>query len=197
MPEASSSPFNVLIVVLPNFNLAAATGFIDPFRAANYLDGQAHCRWTVASPEGGPVIASNGIRIDTLALSAMQVQTFEMIIVSCSWTPEAYDSPMLRAVLRRGSRLGAVLGGIDTGAFILAKLKHLQGRRATVHDEHLDAFAEMYPDVEVCDDLVVLDGSAAVCRHRSARPSASWRSTWNLRCRYRRFVRPSDCRSAN
>jgi hypothetical protein len=68
----SKATLSVLIVVMPNFDLAATVGFIDPLRAANFFDGRAHFRWIIASTSGGVVVASNGMRLETRPLSAIQ-----------------------------------------------------------------------------------------------------------------------------
>jgi AraC family carnitine catabolism transcriptional activator len=148
---------------MPNFNLAATVGFIDPFRAANYLDGRTHFRWVIASMAGGTTIASNGMIIETRALAAVQDETPDIVIVSSSWTPELHASPILQSSLRRWARSGVTVGALDTGAFILAKLRLLSGRRATVHYEHLDAFKELHPDVEASEHLFVFDGDRITC----------------------------------
>jgi AraC family carnitine catabolism transcriptional activator len=163
MATDSKAPLTILVIVMPNFNLAATVAFIDPFRAANYLEGRTHFRWGVASIPGGAVVASNGMTLETKALSAVQDESPNMVIVSSSWAPEAHGSPMLHAMLRRWARAGATLGALDTGAFILASLRLLTGRRATVHYEHLDAFKELHPDIKVSDQLFVFDGDRITC----------------------------------
>lgn len=159
----AGAPLSLLVIVMPSFNLAATVGFIDPFRAANYLEGSTHFRWTIASPAGGPILASNGMTLETRALAAIQNESPDIVIISSSWAPESHDSPALQSTLRRWARSGAVLGAIDTGAFILAKLRLLSGRRATVHYEHLEAFKELHPDIEASDQLFILQGDRVTC----------------------------------
>ena len=48
-----TKPFSILMIVTPDFNLAATTAFIDPFRAANYLEGRTLFRWQLVSMSGG------------------------------------------------------------------------------------------------------------------------------------------------
>ena len=163
MPNNSKSSLGILIIAMPNFNLAATVGFIDPFRAANYLEGRSHFRWNIASASGGTVVASNGIIIETQALPSAQDEPPDIVIVSSSWAPESHGSPLLHAMLRRWARAGITLGALDTGAFILARLRLLTGTRATVHYEHLNAFKELYPDIKVTDQLFVFDGNRITC----------------------------------
>lgn len=153
----------LLVIVTPNFNLAATVGFLDPFRAANYLDGTILFRWELASASGGEVIASNGISVGTKALREVRNQPQDMVIVSSSWAPETYNSAPLQSALLRWARGGLTLGAIDTGAFILAEAGLLKGRRATTHYEHIDSLRELYPDTETTEDLFVYDDNRITC----------------------------------
>ncbi|MDJ0626773.1 MAG: GlxA family transcriptional regulator [Rhodobacter sp.] len=148
---------------MPGFNLAATMAFVDPFRAANYLDGVSHFRWVFLSERGGGVQASNGASITTRSLSDSAGALPDFMIVSSSWEPEAHVSPAVRAVLRQAARRRVILGGIDTGAFVLAHAGLLRGSRVTVHYEHIDAFRELFPETEVSETLWVFDGSRITC----------------------------------
>lgn len=152
-----TEPLEIAVVVTPRFNLGATVGFLDPLRAANYLEGRPLFRWQVVAPEPGPTPASNGFTIEAGGLSDI-LSPPALGIVSASWAPEDHYGPPLDATLRRWARFGATVGGLDTGAFILAAAGLLKGRRATVHYEHMDAFAELYPETDLAEDLFVMDG---------------------------------------
>lgn len=154
---------HLLILVTPYFNLGATTAFIDPFRAANYLEGRTLYDWVLASESGGPCPASNGIEVTTQALADLSDRRFDIVILSSSWTPEENSSPRLHAQLWQWALSGSTLGALDTGAFILAQAGLLKGRRATVHYEHIDAASEMHPTVNVSDELFVFDGNRITC----------------------------------
>ena len=158
----------LLIIVTPNFNMNATAAFIDPFRAANYLDGVPHFSWTIASVDRGLCVASNAMVMETEALDTVRHEPFDLVIVSSSWTPETYASKPLETALRHWARQGCMVGALDTGAFILAKAGLLKDRRATVHYEHIDAMHELYPDVETSEDLFVFDGNRISCCGGSA-----------------------------
>ena len=49
-------------------------------------------------------------------------------------------------------------GGIDTGAVVLAEAGLLDGHRATVHWEALEAFKERYPSLQATQELFEIDG---------------------------------------
>lgn len=163
MPQPPAPLIRLLLFVTPNFNLSATIGFVDPFRAANYLEGRAHFQWKFASLAGGDTVASNGLSVQTLALSDIAADPFDIVVVSSSWTPEAHAAPALLGALRRWARAGATLGGLDTGAFILAGAGLLEGRRATVHYEHIDAFHEVHERTDVSEDIFVCDATCFTC----------------------------------
>jgi transcriptional regulator GlxA family with amidase domain len=52
---------------------------------------------------------------------------------------------------------------MDTGSWLLAAAGLLSGRRATIHWDELEAFAERFPDVEVVEDHTVADGNILSC----------------------------------
>jgi AraC family carnitine catabolism transcriptional activator len=153
----------VQILVTPDFNMAATMGFVDPFRVANYLEGGTLFRWNFVSEFGNEVRASNGARIATQSLSEITAGPRDFLIVSSSWTPEAHVSGRIRAALRAAATRKATLGGLDTGAFVLADCGLLRDRRATVHYEHIDAFQELFPNIEVTETLWVFDGARITC----------------------------------
>src|SRR5579885_530468 len=168
MTEETGAALRLLLIVTPNFNLAATVGFLDPFRASNYLDGSILFRWDIASAAGGDVIASNGLSLRTKALHEVKGQPQDVVIVSSSWAPETHNSAPLHGALLRWARAGATLGALDTGAFILAEAGLLRGRRATTHYEHIDSLKELYPETEVTEDLFVFDGKRITCCGGSA-----------------------------
>ena len=163
MKADAKAAVRLLVIVTPNFNLAATVGFLDPFRASNYLDGSILFRWELASATGGEVIASNGVSVSTKALREVRNQAQDIVIVSSSWAPETYNSAPLHGALLRWARAGVTLGALDTGAFILAEAGLLKGKRATTHYEHIDSLRELYVDTETSEDLFVYDGDRITC----------------------------------
>lgn len=159
---------NILIVVTPNFNLAATVGFIDPFRAVNYLEGRSLFRWIIVSASGGDCISSNSFCVQTDAIAKVQNDPHDFVILSSSWAPEAYNSSHLHGALRHWARGGSTIGALDTGAFILAEAGLLKGKRATVHYEHIDALKELYPDIDASEDMFVFDAKRITCCGGSA-----------------------------
>lgn len=141
----------------------AMHAFIDPFRAANYLRANKVYDWQFLSLDGGSVIASNGIEIAATVAISERPPDFDLLLVNSSWTPEQFREPELQSWLRQASRHGVILGGIDTGAFVLAYAGLLDKHRAVVHYEHLAAFNELFPTIETDESLYSADTRRVSC----------------------------------
>ncbi len=154
--------FRIAMLLLPDFNGNAAFSFIDPFRAANYIRGINIYEWQWLSMDGKPVLASNGNSVGvtgTISDSA----TFDMVVVNSSWAPERYRRVELKTWFVKCLRHGAMLAGIDTGAFVLARAGLMDGYRATVHYEHSGAFEELFPATSLEEVLYVIDRDRLSC----------------------------------
>ena len=151
------------MLLLPAFNSMAANAFVDPLRAANYLSDEKLFEWQFLSLEGGNVAASNGMTISETKRYSSTALSYDFVVINSSWTPEKFKDGALRKWLRRQSGSGAVLGGIDTGAFVLAYAGLMQGYRATVHYEHIESFRELFPDIATENALFCIDGNRLSC----------------------------------
>jgi AraC family carnitine catabolism transcriptional activator len=163
MVTAPHKVTSFIILATPHCNLAATSAFLDPFRVANYLVGANQFHWQIVSLEGGAIQTSNGMALVTEPLAAVAEIPPDFVVVSSSWTPEHHHSPDISKALLRWAKRGAKIGALDTGGFILAKAGLLNGKRATVHYEHIDAFHELYPDVEVTESLFEIDDDVFTC----------------------------------
>ncbi|MEM7471708.1 MAG: GlxA family transcriptional regulator [Pseudomonadota bacterium] len=157
------APYDLVILVAPYFNISATTSFADPFRVANYLSGTASFTWRYVSEAGGKVESSSGLTIETEPLSAVTKTRPWLVLISTSWTPERHSSRALKSALTTWKRQGALIGGLDTGAIVLADAGLLVGKSATVHYEHIDAFIELASDTHVSEDMLVFDDGNFTC----------------------------------
>ena len=161
--QTRHSGLTIGMLLLPGFNSFAAQAFLDPFRAANYLRGERIFRWDMLSLDGGVVAASNGVQIaETLSISE-HPPSYDLVPVNASWTPEAFREPNLQAWLRTASYGNAHLGGIDTGAFVLAFAGLLTHHHTVVHYEHLESFRELFPAIAVRESLYTIDANRFSC----------------------------------
>ncbi|HCP17693.1 MAG: hypothetical protein CBC12_01965 [Candidatus Puniceispirillum sp. TMED52] len=141
--------FSLALLILPNFNMMVTTGFLDPFRAANYLHGWRRYEWQFLALLPDQCTASNGMTLADVQLLNTAETQFDLVAVSSSWTPDAFADRNILAWLRKQDRKGAIIGGLDTGAFILGYAGLLSGYNPVTHFDHHTSFAETFPDTAI------------------------------------------------
>ncbi|MEO1657031.1 MAG: helix-turn-helix domain-containing protein [Pseudomonadota bacterium] len=78
-------------------------------------------------------------------------------IVVPGWPPDQTPSPALRDALLAAFEGGSRLVSICSGAFLLARLGVLDGRRATTHWLYREQFEEAFPTVTFMRDVLYVD----------------------------------------
>ena len=74
------------MLLLPDFNGAAAQAFIDPFRAANYLRGEQLFAWEFLSLAGNTVTASSGLSIARTRTCLEAHGDYDLVVFFQVWT---------------------------------------------------------------------------------------------------------------
>ena len=140
-------PKDFYFLLLPRVTMLAFSSAVEPLRVANQVSGRELYRWYVLSEDGAPVRCSNGIAIapDT----ALQDVPKEALAFVCAGT-EPIESLSSKAVqwISRQRRVGCTVGGICTGAFVLAQAELLKGQKFTLHWENQPAFREHFFGLE-------------------------------------------------
>ncbi|MBM3572223.1 MAG: GlxA family transcriptional regulator [Alphaproteobacteria bacterium] len=163
------SPYHIAFCVVPDFALASLAIGVDVLRVANRMGGRPLFRWTILSRDGQPARASSGITIMVDgALPAVQATGADglrpdLALVVAAFDVERYCFPELKRWLTRQRAAGRAVGGIASGAYVLAEAGLLGGRRCTIHWENIPAFAERFPDVRVASQLCVIDDDICTC----------------------------------
>lgn len=158
--QITAKPFTFVLV--PEFSMIAFTAAIEPLRAANRVAGKQLYTWQVATVDGEPVIASNGVQVqpDT---SLDEAPHCEVLIVCAGLNPIENASDALAAKLRMQARHCDAVGGVCTGSMLLAKAGLLEGYRCTIHWENLIGFTESFPDLEITSRLYEIDRNRFTC----------------------------------
>ena len=149
-------------VLIPGFALMSYASAIEPLRAANHLSGKTLYFWKHISVDGQPVPASNGVNIlpehkvgDRTAL--------DMVFVCAGGNPSEFDDPRTLQWLRGLARKGTRIGGISGGPFVVARAGLLSGYSCTIHWEHIPAFIEAFPDLDLTRSLFEIDRDRLTC----------------------------------
>ena len=148
-------------LLLPQFAVMALASAIEPLRIANRYLREPY-RWQLLSLQGNAVVDDNGIPIAPHATFADSAE-LGTLIVCADIRPERFYSRTLRQQLHALDRMGATLGALDTGAFILARAGLLDGHRVTAHWEVIEAFRERFPRIAVAQSLFEVGPSRMTC----------------------------------
>ena len=162
MSKSTSTTFtHFAFMPLNNFTMLAFSNAIEVLRMANYLEGKPLYRWSIISPEGGAVSASNGLAVTTLR--ADQCPAADAVFV-CGGThiASAINSATLD-LLRNLAKQGTTLGSLCTGAFALAEAGLLDGYTCATHWENLSSMKRSYPAIAFAPDLFVVDRDRITC----------------------------------
>jgi len=142
---------SIAFVVFPGFqvvDLAAVT----VFEVANSLPGGPFYDITLLSEQGGKVISSAGVGVDSLPFTD---HSFDSVIVF-GGMETLVSSPAFLDFLRAASAASRRTASICTGAFLLAEAGLLNGRRATTHWSAARELQRMYPKIRVEEDRIFI-----------------------------------------
>jgi transcriptional regulator GlxA family with amidase domain len=159
----------VVFFLVPEFSMIAFATAIEPLRLANRMLGYEAYRWRLASTDGREVAASNGVTcaVDTSLDDERRMligpERPSMVFVCSGINVERFTSKTAFAWLREEYHRGVQIGGLCTGAHILAAAGLLSGKRCAIHWENLPGFAEAFPKANVFADLFEVDSNIYTC----------------------------------
>jgi transcriptional regulator GlxA family with amidase domain len=155
--SGKNQPKVVGFLLIPDFGLLSYASAIEPLRAANVLSGQQLYCWRHLSPDGTPVVASNGIYITPDAQLKCASTELDALFVLAGGNRISFDDADTFNLLRRFSRLGRPIAGIGGGPYVLARAGVLDGYRFTLHREYAPALREEFPQLDVRRTLFEVD----------------------------------------
>jgi transcriptional regulator GlxA family with amidase domain len=160
---------SIVFFLVPEFTMIAFATAIEPLRSANRMLGYEAYKWRLASLDGKPVQGSNNIeiKIDTSLEDERKKMAGpdrpSMVIVCGGVNVETYQNKSAFAWLREEYNRGVAIGGLCTGAYILASAGLLANKRCAIHWENLPGFAEAFPKANVFADLFEIDQNIYTC----------------------------------
>ncbi|WP_347972209.1 GlxA family transcriptional regulator [Foliimonas ilicis] len=142
---------------------------LEPLRIANRMIGYEAYKWRLASIDGKPVRASNGVEcavntsLDDERRKMAGPERPSMAIICSGINIEKYANKSVFAWLREEYNRGVSVGGLCTGAHVLAAAGLLSNKRCAIHWENLPGFAEAFPKANVFADLFEVDHNIYTC----------------------------------
>jgi AraC family carnitine catabolism transcriptional activator len=122
MQTPQTLPVKVGFFLVPNFPMLAFSAAIEALRVANWVSGRNLYSWTLISEDGGPVAPSSGIAM-AAHVAMGEAERFPILMAVAGIDGDKYVNKRVFAWLRRNARNRTVIGGIGTGAYLLARAR--------------------------------------------------------------------------
>jgi len=160
---------SIVFYLVPNFSMIAFSTAIEPLRLANRLQDKPSYYWHLTSFDGEPVTASNGVKV-WVDKSLNQERGIllgskrpSMLLVCSGTNVEEHENKTLFAYLRENKNQGVMVGGLCTGANMLAAAGMLDNKRCAIHWENLPGFIERFPKIDAYADLYEMGDGVCTC----------------------------------
>ena len=151
-------PRRFVFVLMENFTMLSFASAVECLRIANRMSGKELYDWTLIGEGGESVTCSAGASFN-LAGDLNDLQRDDTLVLCGGVRIQQATTKKLLGWVRREARKGVVVGGLCTAAYTLAKAGLLDGKRATIHWENADSFAEEFDEVELTKSVFTLDGN--------------------------------------
>lgn len=145
---------HVAMVLTPGFQFLAL-GVHAGFELANVVVEDEFYSLGIYSVPGGPVLSSSGFAVPTQPLAA--ARPVDTLLLMAGLTPPPQQDQDTIAVLLEAARPARRVAGLCTGAFLLAQMGLLEGRRATTHWAYAKMMRDQFPTIRVEDDRIFIN----------------------------------------
>jgi transcriptional regulator GlxA family with amidase domain len=152
------SPRKFVFVLMESFTLLSFSSALDALRIANRMSGKKLYDWTFIGENEEFVTCSAGTQFK-LDSTLIELHRDDTILLCGGTTIQESTTKKLIGWLRREARRGLVIGGLCTAAYPMAKAGLLDEKKATIHWENQDSFAEEFLEVELTKTVFVCDGN--------------------------------------
>lgn len=150
-------------VLMPNFALMSYASATEPLRAANLIAGLLLYDVIALSPEGRQVRSSSGLSVECRDLAVDGSACHTIFVCAGGGPGDWIDHGGLYGTLRKLARQGVRIGGISSGAYVLAAAQLLENRDFTIHWEHAAVLKEAFPHLNPRQARYVIDGNRITC----------------------------------
>lgn len=156
--EAKGKPKRFVFVLLDNFTMLCFACALESLRIANRMANKKLYDWAIAGEGGEIARCSNGTEFK-LNMDLGELAREDVVMVCGGIDVQAATTKKMVSWLRREARKGVTMGGLCTAGYTLAKAGLLDGKKATIHWENQDSFAEEFEDVKLTKSVFVVDGN--------------------------------------
>ncbi|WP_264213574.1 GlxA family transcriptional regulator [Leisingera thetidis] len=154
----AGQPKRFVFVLLDKFTMLSFASAVECLRIANRMNGADTYSWTLIGEGGENVTCSAGTTFH-LDDDLVELRRDDVVMLCSGIDVQEATTKKLLAWLRREARKGLTVGGLCTASYTLAKAGLLDGKRATIHWENADSFAEEFDEVDLTKSVFVIDGN--------------------------------------
>jgi transcriptional regulator GlxA family with amidase domain len=159
-PEKRPRIFVFLLV--PGCSMMTLAAALEPLRSLNRLTRRVAYDWRLASLDGQPVAASNGIPLPTMPPEKALADADYLFACGGLRIPKVHEKRYV-AYLRLAAHRGISIGALSTGTYLLARAGLLAGYRCTIHWENQPAFREDFPKLNCTNKIYEIDRDRLTC----------------------------------
>lgn len=161
-PSTHSEPFRVGVLLIDGFALMSYASALEPFRVANIMAGSQLYRVDHIGSGEGEARSSGGATV-AHTMSFEETDDLDLILVVAGGDPMHVEDRRTFRWLRRMARRPVIIGGVSGGPVILARAGIMDGRRMTVHWEHMAPLAELVSSITIERCLYVIQDDRMTC----------------------------------
>lgn len=130
---------------------------LDLMRAANRISNKVLFHWKIVTLDGQPADLTCGVPVTPIC-SMDEGLTGDALFVIAGFNHEKYLTKQNQLLIKQVSRNFRLVGGIESGSWILARCGLLNQKTATTHWEDQEEFGVQFPAVNLKADRFVIDG---------------------------------------
>lgn len=156
--KPTDKPKRFVFVLLDDFTLLCFAAAVESLRIANRMAGKQIYEWSIIG-EGGEFAKSSAGPWFKLDADLGELTRDDTVMICGGVDVQNATTKKLLNWLRREARKGVTIAGLCTAAYSMAKAGMLDGKKATIHWENQDSFAEEFLEVELTKSVFVVDGT--------------------------------------
>ena len=160
--QTEAGEVHIGIFLPEGYPLAPLSMIIETLRLANLIEHDDRFSYQLISEEGNPVRSSCAFPAPVTA-GIGNVGKVDVLLVCAGMNSVRDRSRALGGWLRQAHAAGLTVGGISSGAFLLAQAGLLDGRTCAIHWETEEALRETFHRVTVSGDIFCIDGRIITC----------------------------------
>lgn len=149
-------------LLIDGFSMIAFSNAVEVFRMANYVEKHDLYQWNITGVDGHHTCASNGLQIQHTC-QIQHLLEMDIVFVCGGFQLFKQNGQKLKLFLNRLNNAQIALGGICTGAYVLASSGLLNGYQASLHWENTLTAQEEFPKVNFNQHIFTLDRDRFTC----------------------------------